>query len=108
MWVMVKRLLGLSVDDTNGALEWGAFFKKDVFKLVVIDLEAKTVTDVTGIPVHGHRYTSPMFVEDGKAYISSSTDTETHVYIVDPETATATQGAKVLGLGLKGIFKVTN
>jgi len=103
-----KAIARIIVDDTNGALEWGAFFKKDVFKLVVIDLEAKTVTDVTGIPVHGHRYTSPMFVEDGKAYISSSTDTETHVYIVDPETVTATQGAKVLGLGLKGIFKVTN
>jgi len=74
----------------------------------VIDLVNQTVTDVAGIPAHGHRYTSPMFVEDGKAYISSSTDTETYVYIVDPETATATKGAKVLGLGLKGIFKINN
>lgn len=103
-----KAIARIIVDDTNGAGEWGAFFKNDVFKLVVIDLESKTITDVSGVPVHGHRYTSPMFVEDGKAYISSSTDTETHVYIVDPETATATKGAKILGLGLKGIFKITN
>ncbi|WP_109300120.1 DUF4374 domain-containing protein [Aquimarina sp. AU474] len=103
-----KAIARIIVDDTNGAGEWGAFFKKDVFKMVVIDLVNKTVTDVTGVPTHGHRYTSPMFVEDGKAYLSSSTATETHIYIVDPETATATKGAKVLGLGLKGIFKITN
>lgn len=103
-----KAIGRIIIDDTNGAGEWGAFFKKDVFKLVVIDLVNKTVTDVSGVPVHGHRYTSPMFVEDGKAYVSSSTATETHVYIIDPETATATKGAKVLGVGLKGIFKVTN
>ncbi|WP_298310036.1 DUF4374 domain-containing protein [uncultured Aquimarina sp.] len=103
-----KAIARIIVDDTNGAGEWGAFFKKDVFKMVVIDLVNQTVTDVAGIPTHGHRYTSPMFVEDGKAYISSSTDTETYVYIVDPEIATATKGAKVLGLGLKGIFKISN
>ncbi len=103
-----KAIARIIIDDTNGAGEWGAFFKKDVFKMVVIDLTNKTVTDVAGVPTHGHRYTSPMFVEDGKAYLSSSTATETHIYIVDPETATATKGAKVLGLGLKGIFKVTN
>ncbi|WP_034228624.1 DUF4374 domain-containing protein [Aquimarina pacifica] len=103
-----KAIARIILDDTNGAYEWGAFFLKDAFKLVVIDLENKTVTDIDGVPNHGNRYTSPMFVEDGKAYISCSTDTETHVYIVDPETASATQGAKVLGLGLKGIFKVTN
>ncbi|GAA4275777.1 hypothetical protein GCM10022259_05010 [Aquimarina mytili] len=103
-----KAIARIIIDDTNGAGEWGAFFKKDVFKLVVIDLNTKTVTDVSGVPVHGHRYTAPMFVENGKAYISCSTDTETHIYIVDSETATATKGAKVLGLGLKGIFKVTN
>ncbi|MBQ4802734.1 DUF4374 domain-containing protein [Aquimarina sp. MMG015] len=103
-----KAIARIIVDDTNGAGEWGAFFKKDVFKMVVIDLINQTVTDIAGVPTHGHRYTSPMFVEDGKAYISSSTDTDTYVYIVDPETATATQGAKVLGLGLKGIFKISN
>ncbi|OEJ98574.1 hypothetical protein A8C32_05055 [Flavivirga aquatica] len=102
-----KAIARIIIDDTNGAGDWGAFFKKDVFKMVVIDLVNKTVTDVAGVPTHGHRYTSPMFVEGGKAYISSSTDTETHIYIVDPETATATKGAKVLGLGLKGIFKVS-
>ena len=34
------------------------------------------------------------FVEDGKAYLSSHDGTEAYVYIVDPETATATKGAK--------------
>ncbi|WP_108809109.1 DUF4374 domain-containing protein [Aquimarina spinulae] len=101
-----KAIARIIIDDTIGP--WKAFLEKDVLKMVVIDLVNKTVTDVQGVPIHGQRYTSPMFVEDGKAYISASTATETHVYIVDPKTATATKGAKVQGVSLKGIFKVTN
>ena len=77
-----KAIARIILDDTKGAFEWGAFFLKDVFKLVVIDLENQTVTDVIGVPTHGHRYTSPMFVEDGKAYISCSTDTETNICLL--------------------------
>ncbi|WP_034242301.1 DUF4374 domain-containing protein [Aquimarina atlantica] len=102
-----KAIARIIIDDTIGS--WGVFKETgNFFKLVVIDLENKTVTDVQGIPTHANRYTSPMYVEDGKAYLSSYAGTETHVYIVDPKTATATKGAKVQGLALKGIFKVTN
>ncbi len=102
-----KAIARIIIDDTIGP--WGVFKETgNFFKLVVIDLENKTVTDVQGMPTHANRYTSPMYVEDGKAYLSSYAGTETHVYIVDPKTATATKGAKVQGLALKGIFKVTN
>ncbi|MBG6130200.1 hypothetical protein IWQ47_001717 [Aquimarina sp. EL_43] len=102
-----KAIARIIIDDTVGP--WGVFKETgDFFKLVIIDLENKTVTDVQGMPTHANRYTSPMYVEDGKAYLSSYAGTETHVYIVDPKTATATKGAKVQGLALKGIFKVTN
>lgn len=102
-----KAIGRIILDDTIGA--WGVFEEVgNFFKLVVIDLQNKTITDVQGIPTHASRYTSPMFVENGKAYISSFAGAETHVYVVDPETATATKGAKVQGLALKGIFKITN
>ncbi len=102
-----KAIARLIADDTGAA--WSAFVgnNNDVFTLAVIDLENKTVTDISGVPTHGHRYTGPMFIEDGKVYISCSTADETHVYVVDPETATATKGAKVLGMGLKTIYKLT-
>ncbi len=100
---------------------WGVFKEQgSFFKLVVLDLVNKTVTDVQGIPAHANRYTSTMYVEDGKAYLSSrvgeaiglngenADSGETHVYAVDPETAMATKGAKVQGYALKGIFKITN
>ncbi len=102
-----KAIARIIVDDTVGP--WGVFKETgSFFRLVVIDLEKKTITNVEGMPLHASRYTSPMYVEDGKAYISSFAGTETHVYIVDPESATATKGAKVQGLALKGIFKVSN
>ncbi|GAA3517978.1 hypothetical protein GCM10022393_35160 [Aquimarina addita] len=102
-----KAIARIILDDTVGA--WGVFSEQgSFFKLVVIDLINQTVTDVAGIPAHANRYTSTMFVEDGKAYLSSTAGTETHIYIVDPESATATQGAKVQGLYVKGIFKLNN
>lgn len=114
-----KAIGRIVLDDTLDA--WGVFKEQgSFFKLVVLDLVNKTVTDVQGIPAHANRYTSPMFVENGKAYLSSRVGEvigangenagtgETNVYIVDPETAIATKGAKIQGLALKGIFKVTN
>ncbi|WP_108867847.1 DUF4374 domain-containing protein [Aquimarina aquimarini] len=113
-----KAIGRIVMDDSLGT--WTVFAEQgSFFKMVVIDLINQTVTDVQGIPAHANRYTSPMFVEDGKAYLSSRVgaslasggkieDGETHIYIVDPETAMATKGAKVKGLTLKGIFKVSN
>ncbi|WP_299311666.1 DUF4374 domain-containing protein [uncultured Aquimarina sp.] len=114
-----KAIARIIVDDNIGA--WGVFKEQgEFFKLVVIDLINKEIKDVSGIPIHANRYTSPMFIEDGKVYLSARTGPaignngenadlgETHVYIVNTETATATKGAKVLGLALKGVFKISN
>lgn len=107
------KALGRIVVNKAPITGWDVFTEQGSnFKLVVIDLNAKTVTDVQGIPVHANRYTSPLFVEDGIAYLSArvgekeATDAETHVYVVNVETAKATKGAKVEGLALKGIFRI--
>ena len=115
-----KALGRIVVDDTVGP--WNIFLEQgEYFKLVVIDLESQTVTDVAGVPVHASRYISQMYVEDGIAYLTCRSGDaitwadysniefgETYVYSVNPETAIATQGAKVLGSSLKGIFKISN
>lgn len=103
-----KAIARILIDDMVGANEWGAYLRNDVVKLAIIDLDAKTVTDVQGAPnPHGQRYTAPVFVENNKVYLSISDATETRVYIIDPSNATAQKGAKVEGQSLKGIFKLT-
>ncbi|KAA1246374.1 DUF4374 domain-containing protein [Aquimarina sp. RZ0] len=102
-----KAIARILTSDTGEI--WGAFTRKpEAFnqKLVIIDLEAKTVTDVANVPLHAKRYTSPILVEAGKAYVSIETATDAHVYQVDIETATSTKGAKIIGKTIKGFFRL--
>ncbi|BDS11216.1 DUF4374 domain-containing protein [Aureispira anguillae] len=89
----------------NPTAPWGAY-GRDIFnqKLVILDLENKTVTDVANVPLHAKRYTSPIFVEEGKVYVSIETAADAYVYQVDIATATATKGAKILGKTIKGFY----
>lgn len=89
----------------NVAAPWGAY-GRDIFnqKLVILDLENKTVTDIANVPLHAKRYTSPLFVEDGKVYVSIETANDAYVYQVDIATATATKGAKISGKTIKGFY----
>lgn len=90
----------------NGA-PWAAFGRDDFNqKLVILDLENQTVAEVANVPLHAKRYSSPVFMEDGKVYVSIETKTEAHVYQVDVETATATKGAKIKGKTIKGFYKL--
>lgn len=86
---------------------WGAF-GREIFnqKLVIIDLEAQTVTDVANVPLHAKRYASPVLVEDGKTYVSIETATDAHVYAIDIATATGTKGARIEGKTIKGFYKL--
>jgi len=75
-------------------------------KTVIIDLVSKKVTDVTGVPTHvgnGGR-SFPALVYDGKAYMTVVVDGVTYIYRIDPTTATATQGAQVVGTFVAGLF----
>lgn len=91
----------------DGAYPWSAH-SKDFFtqKLVIIDLEAKTVTDVQNVPLHQKRYTSPVTVIDGKVLVSIETADDAYVYQVDIATATATKGAEIAGKTVKGFFNL--
>ncbi|MEW7278706.1 DUF4374 domain-containing protein [Aquimarina sp. 2201CG1-2-11] len=100
-----KAIARILTNDTGN--KWEAF-GRTVFnqKLVILDLDAKTVTDVANIPLHAKRYTSPILIEDGKAYESVETATDAYVYQIDIATATGTKGAKIVGKTIKGFFRL--
>ena len=59
-----KAIAKIINDDSFGENEWDAFLRNDVVKLVIIDLDAKTITDVKGIPSpHDQRYTTPILLK---------------------------------------------
>ncbi|MEM8526991.1 MAG: DUF4374 domain-containing protein [Bacteroidota bacterium] len=100
-----KALARIITDDIGGA--WSAY-GRDVFnqKLVILDLEAQTVTDVVNVPLHAKRYSSPVLVEGDKAYVSIETANEAFVYEIDIPSATGTQGAKINGKTVKGFYRL--
>lgn len=101
-----KLLANVVVDDSG---LWGAYVTgNEISKLMVLDLEAQTATDVANVPLHGGFYGDPWMVEDGKVYMSINTAQDSYIYEIDPSTATGTRGAKVLGKELKGIYNLTN
>lgn len=106
----LARVLTEDVDPANdpeGQAAWGAF-GRSIFnqKLVVIDLESQTITPVENVPLHAKRYTSPLLVENGQAYVSIETAGEAYVYQVDVEAATAVRGSRIQGKTIKGFSRL--
>ncbi|MEM6805060.1 MAG: DUF4374 domain-containing protein, partial [Bacteroidota bacterium] len=100
-----KALARIITADDGDA--WSAYGRNNFNqKLVILDLAAQTVTDVSNVPLHAKRYSSPLLIENGKAYVSIETATEAHVYEIDLATATGTQGAQINGKTIKGFYKL--
>jgi hypothetical protein len=105
--LLVARMLKPGADTTA----WGAFnVTNPVCKIAIIDLNNKTVKMVNDIPDHGGQYGGQGLVEDGKVYVSvtSTIAGESRIYAVDPATATATKAAKIQGLEVPAIYKISN
>jgi hypothetical protein len=101
-----NKAIGRILTHDNGA-PWGAFGRETFNqKLVIIDLVNQTVTDVANVPLHAKRYSSPLLVENGHAYVSIETADEAHVYRIDIENATGTKGAEIKGKTVKGFYKL--
>ncbi len=99
-----KALAHIITDDTDAA-GWAAFTKELITqKLVIIDLVAQTITDVTDVPLHSKRYSSPIEIMDGKVYLGIETGAEAFVYVVDINSATATKGVEIKGKTIKGFY----
>ncbi|REG99436.1 hypothetical protein [Flavobacterium aquicola] len=79
----------LTFDDYNGS---------DVFEYYVIDVAAKTKTKLN-LPLSQYTSSSPVFVENGKAYILVSTKASgSFVYTYDINSGSLTKGIEIKGL----------
>ena len=101
-----ERAIARIITQDDGGL-WAAF-GRDVFnqQLAILDLANQTVTEVSNVPLHAKRYSSPVTVKEGKVYVSIETASEAHVYQVDIATATATKGARINGKTIKGFYRL--
>ncbi|MGO4772432.1 DUF4374 domain-containing protein [Flavobacterium sp. W22_SRS_FK3] len=101
------------VPTADDSVSWGFLNHSSYkFKSAIIDLPSKTVTPVTGLPLHaGDSYfgVGSLFVEDGNAYKAFVTNEEVRVYKINIATGAATAGAKVTGGGtdISAITKLT-
>ncbi|WP_258099596.1 DUF4374 domain-containing protein [Marinoscillum pacificum] len=102
----VARVISTQLDDQASAVNMWATFSEvtPILNAAVIDLNAETLTIVEDVPLHGGQYKTPYLVENGKVYISVNTGTDAHVYEVDPASATATKGAKLIGNQFQALF----
>ncbi|WP_017256816.1 DUF4374 domain-containing protein [Pedobacter arcticus] len=83
-------------------LLWGFLFDSYEFKSAIVDLPTKTITPVTGLPLHGGDYyfgIGSLYAENGKAYKAFKTNTEVRIYGIDLKTGIATAGALITGGG---------
>ncbi|CAM4315161.1 protein of unknown function [Pedobacter westerhofensis] len=77
-------------------------------KISIIDLNASTIKDVTGVPIHngvGGR-SFPVYVEGGNVFYPVTTADGTYIYQINVASLTATRGAKITGTFVGGIFKI--
>lgn len=105
-----KAIARVSVaDDDNISTvgQWQAFGNYDVLRVVILDMQDETLTEVTDIPVHAGQYQTPFLLEEGKVYMSirQNATGEAYVYRIDPGTATAEQGARIDGIELQAMYK---
>lgn len=106
--LVVARVISLEMDEQAGAVtQWAAFSEVNpILNVAVLDLNEKTVKIVDDVPLHGGQYQTPYLVEDGKVFISVNNGTEAYVYQVDPVSATATKGAKLIGNQFQALFPI--
>ncbi len=101
------KALGRLITSEENASFYSAYSKDNYNqKLVFIDLDTQTVTDIDGIPLHQKRYTSPMTIIDGFVYESIETADGSFVYRIDAATGEATRGGEILGKTVKGFFSL--
>ncbi|WP_028981258.1 DUF4374 domain-containing protein [Sporocytophaga myxococcoides] len=89
--------------------QWAALQSDNpVCKIIIIDLESQSISEISGVPMHGGQYASRALVENGKMYtsINAGGSNGCAIYEIDPTTATGTKGAVVKGIEIPAIFKL--
>ncbi|MCC9138412.1 DUF4374 domain-containing protein [Pontibacter silvestris] len=75
----------------------------------IVDVAAKTFNWVTNVPSGITEVSTPYVDQDNNEIVFgiTTTDTYPHLYIIDPATATMTQGIEVIAEGISGIGKLS-
>lgn len=107
-----KVFISYIPNDVDAVSSLHSFLRTNtLFKSAILDLSAKTILEVTGLPDHGgdeYFGLGSLFVEDGKAYKSFVTGDQARVYQIDIATGAAKAGALIKeGLYLPAIGKLT-
>jgi len=104
--IAVAKVITPATDEAAASVTKWALFSEvtPILNVAILDLNAKTVTLVDDIPLHGGQYATPFLIENGKVYTSVNNGTETYIYQVDPSNATATKGAKLIGNQFQGLY----
>ncbi len=101
----------LKEDESIPAYSWAAYrptSPQPIMDFGIIDLVKKSFTLISNIPKSGGGWASAARVEGKKLYIGVSNKNYSGIYIIDTETATATEGATVEGNYAKAILALTN
>lgn len=101
-----KAVVRMITDDSK---KWDAFApmgETPICKIAIVDLEAKIVTEVAGIPLHGGQWATPALNHNGKVYMNISDKNGAYIYEIDVNTATAKKSIQVNAAVVKGIFAI--
>jgi hypothetical protein len=103
---VVARVISVDLDNTMEPWASFATMQAPIHRMAVLDLNAKTLKLVDEVPLHGGQYLTPFLVENGKVWASITTSAaDSYVYQIDPNTATATKGARIEGSEIQTFFK---
>lgn len=94
----------LSPDQINQVL--GILFTAETSRWCVLDLVAKTVRPISGIPAVGAFAGGGTFRHDGEFYLAVPTDAEQAYYRYNPNTDVATKAFTVTGGDIAGVFNL--
>ncbi|MEO0528554.1 MAG: hypothetical protein AAFZ89_15080, partial [Bacteroidota bacterium] len=73
-----------------------------------LDVNALTVTPISGIPALGIFAGGTVFSFDGEFYLPVSTETENGYYRYDPTSGAAVKAFEVTGAAVSGVFNIAN
>lgn len=100
------RYISVTEDNAAPVGGWAGFSLTNyLFNMAIVDLETQTVTQVQNLPKHAGGFCRPVYVENGKGYLSIVSATEARIYEIDPTTATAKKGALIKGNEVPFIYK---
>ena len=101
-----KVIVRMVTDDSGLWATYSPTSASPICKIAIVDLAAKTVTEVSEIPLHGGQWSTPALNYNGKVYMNISDVNGAYIYEIDPITATAVQSPRTISTQVRGLFDI--